>query len=196
MDLQPITMDRYKARELFLEYRRAVKARHTDEDKQIMEGYRYLAKGIKVLNIIDALRQGGVDRQKLPRLAICRANAEYCYFKRAHWNTDTHVLAATCDAIHAQHYTRQRVTMPASLFPTAASDHSLRTEAQALVPIIPPQFRPADNLFNYHILWEADWEVAPVDPVLLKHIAGPLYAILAQWDLTDLERAVIEGRLR
>lgn len=34
---------------------------------------------------------------------------------------------------------------------------------------------------------------APVDPALLKHIGGDLYAVVATWDLTDLERAVLDG---
>ena len=34
-----------------------------------------------------------------------------------------------------------------------------------------------------------------VDPILLRHIAGHMYAVLAQWDLTPLERSVIEKRI-
>lgn len=30
---------------------------------------------------------------------------------------------------------------------------------------------------------------------LLRHIAGDLYAVLAQWDLTELERAVMAERI-
>lgn len=33
------------------------------------------------------------------------------------------------------------------------------------------------------------------DPALLKHIGGDLYAVLATWDLTELERSVLGGRL-
>jgi hypothetical protein len=31
--------------------------------------------------------------------------------------------------------------------------------------------------------------------MLLKHITGPLYAVLATWDLTPLEQAVLGQRL-
>jgi hypothetical protein len=50
-------------------------------------------------------------------------------------------------------------------------------------------------LRHYVTLFEVDqWEpVPPTDPALLKHIAGDLYAVLAVWDLTELERAVIAG---
>jgi hypothetical protein len=47
------------------------------------------------------------------------------------------------------------------------------------------------------VLWEADWKVHPVppgDPALLKHIGGDLYAVVAVWDLTPLEQAVLAAR--
>lgn len=63
-----------------------------------------------------------------------------------------------------------------------------------MVPHIPPALRPARKLENYHILWEADWQQDPPrDPMLLKRLAGTFYAVLAVWDLTDLERAVLNG---
>ena len=33
---------------------------------------------------------------------------------------------------------------------------------------------------------------APLDPMLLKHIDGELYSVLAEWDLTGVERAIME----
>jgi hypothetical protein len=29
----------------------------------------------------------------------------------------------------------------------------------------------------------------------LKHISGPMYSVITQWDLTPVERAVLEGRI-
>jgi hypothetical protein len=64
------------------------------------------------------------------------------------------------------------------------------------VPLVPPNLRPARGLNRYCILFEAEWEpVPPTDPMLLRHLHGSLYAVLAVWDLTPLERAVIAGRL-
>jgi len=45
--------------------------------------------------------------------------------------------------------------------------------------------------------FEADWKPvrdrrrAPGDPALLKHLGGPFYAVLATWDLTFVEQAVL-----
>jgi hypothetical protein len=67
---------------------------------------------------------------------------------------------------------------------------------KALIPAIPAHLRPADDLANYHILWEAKWEpTAPVDPLLLKRLTDNIYVILAQWDLTPIEQAILEDRL-
>ncbi len=53
--------------------------------------------------------------------------------------------------------------------------------------------RPDCDLSKRVILWEADWQAAPVDPLLLLPIGGDLYAVEAAWDLSPLERAVISG---
>ena len=66
--------------------------------------------------------------------------------------------------------------------------------ATAIVPSIPPLHRPHDSLENYWLLWEAEWTRPPVDPALLKHLGLNLYAVLAVWDLTPLEQAVLRGR--
>ena len=63
--------------------------------------------------------------------------------------------------------------------------------AKAIVPIVPPQFRPAGSLKRYFILWEADWEEVPRDPMLLRYLGGDLFAVLAVWDLTEIERTVL-----
>lgn len=34
----------------------------------------------------------------------------------------------------------------------------------------------------------------PGDPALLKHVGGDIYAVVATWDLSPLERLVLSGR--
>jgi hypothetical protein len=75
----------------------------------------------------------------------------------------------------------------------------------AMVPIVPPKHRPGNGRFHlgsYLVLWEVDewtWSVSPPppgDPALLRHVAGDIYAVLATWDLSPLERLVLSGRSR
>jgi hypothetical protein len=71
---------------------------------------------------------------------------------------------------------------------------------KATVPIIPPAHRPGDHSLNqYCILWEVEkWEALPKpprppgDPMLLKPLAQTgLYAVMAHWDLTEIEKMVL-----
>jgi hypothetical protein len=83
--------------------------------------------------------------------------------------------------------------VPAGTFPSAKLGWEM---LKAMAPVIPPALRPAHHLRNYHLLWEAEWSRIPRppgDPALLKHVAGDLYAVLAVWDLTPLEQAVLAG---
>lgn len=70
---------------------------------------------------------------------------------------------------------------------------------RAMVPHVPPGLRPRHSLDGYATLFEVEeWAKSPApprDPALLKHIGGDLYAVLATWDLTELERSVLGGRL-
>jgi hypothetical protein len=76
-------------------------------------------------------------------------------------------------------------------------------EGFALVPMIPADVRPAEGREkDWFVLWEVErWSNEPLlaapdrDPFLLRHVGGDLYAVLAEWNLTDLERAVMAGRV-
>lgn len=185
MNIDTLTMPRAEARAAFLEYRAAVQARHSAEDEAIMLGYRALARGQQVIDLHDALRGAGLDEQGRPRLAIVRADAEVCYFER-------HYMRFCVSLWTQSHHRRSYVQLPENLWPR---ERLTPRDCRAIVPPVPPRFRPVGALSRYHILWEAEWQDVPTDPLLLRHLAGGLYAVLAQWDLTAIERAVLRGRL-
>jgi hypothetical protein len=75
----------------------------------------------------------------------------------------------------------------------------MRTRAGTIVPLIPPRLRPRKHrIRGFHILWEVDsWTPLPSkDPALLRHIRGDLWSVVATWDLTELEMAVLSQRAR
>ncbi len=210
MDLATITMPEQKAREKFLEYRRAVRARHDDEDEQIMRGYKALASGRRVIELSKTIAAGGFDIKKgrgtfqgtyaLPRLAIAWADQPKVYIQGIDrrgaltffWNENLNPQA-----------TRRNVRLEEWTFDVrdvadGISVSGWRDSWEAQVPHVPPPLRPHASLAGYQILWEAEWHQhrppAPRDPALLKHIGGDLYAVVAVWDLTDLERAVLSSR--
>ena len=189
--VETITMPRQEARSAFLAYRRAFRdAKDKEQAKQdgaLMRGYRAIVNGQSVIDLHQAMRGAGVNAQGLPKLAICRADETHC----------TVIMTANGRA----HFYRGEdrwsfrttpVSVPVDTFPRNPNG----TRGTAILPSIPPQFRPPAKLDGYYLLWEAEWrKVVPVDPMLLKHLGGSLYAVLAQWDLTPLERAVLAGRL-
>ncbi len=64
------------------------------------------------------------------------------------------------------------------------------------MPIIPVHLRPKRGLVNYHILWEAEWtKTYPADPYLLRRFGGDAWLVVAGWELTDVERAVMSQRV-
>lgn len=69
---------------------------------------------------------------------------------------------------------------------------------RTIVPLIPPRYRPRrGRLSSCHLLWEVEaWDLTPpTDPALIRHLRGDLWSVLAVWDLTDLERAVLAQRI-
>jgi hypothetical protein len=200
-------MDRGPAREAFLEYRRSVRERHDAEDEQIMRGYRELARGRQLIRLSEAIVAGGTTTVEVrefsgrrevhvPALAVARADARYCWTNGI--GTDGRCELRSKREV-APNNRRDRLTF-AGVLPELDPGQRHTTwqfRVRAIVPIVPPPLRPRDSLRNYHVLFEAEWGIdpePPVDPALLRHIGGDLYAVCAVWDLTEVERAVLALR--
>jgi hypothetical protein len=216
MHLPVIEMEKEQAQEAFREYRDAIRAGPRDKflevrreyeamDRAVMRGYKEIAKGNSLLRLSETIHLGGTQQLTwtdqrwrnnrwenvtyvgtFPRLAITRADARRCVCSgvlpdgTVRFNADGG--RSKIDTVRLEHV-------------FGRPEHSATQEHEAIVPTIPPMFRPPHKLSGYHLLWEAEWDLAaPVDPALLKHLGGDLYAVLAVWDLTELERAVLAGR--
>lgn len=192
MNVPMIEMPVEKARAAFEEYRAAWREKHGADDELLMRGYKALVEGKQLLDVEVAMKSGGLDERGRPRLAICRASAPVCHFtvQNAHRDGGTAIFCMERIGWRERGSCYKRVTMPAKVFGGSLT----RNDLKAIVPSIPPRLRPKAALCHYHILWEAEWEEVPRDPILLRHIGRSLYAVLAHWDLTDLEMAVLKGR--
>lgn len=214
-------MPKTEARKAFLEYRRAVRENPLAEDEAIMRGYRELAKGTSLIRLSETITAGGtttleanverwIDGQRrerlvdveVPRLAIAWADATFTWTKGIQRDGSLH-LQTEREPHHAAKRCHFRFE-PGTFKPNEEREvdkprWGRPARIRALVPTVPPQLRPPHALRGYHILWEAEWHldmtVPPVDPALLKHIGGDLYAVVATWDLTPLEQAVLAGRV-
>jgi len=178
-----IKVDRKRAADLLTMYRQ-----HADQltksDEEIARAYGHLARGKVIIRALHAIEQAGLDEQGLPRLAIARADIRK--ITCTSWNGHLELKSD-------EPYTRARngnfsIRMPGSSINTR--------RARADVPMIPVDVRPQKHLERYHILFEADWHDYPVDPYLLRRIGqADLWLVLAEWELTDLERAVMSHRV-
>lgn len=180
------------------------------EDTVAMESYRAMAQGHRIINVGNAIRGAGLNKeQRLPILAIARCHWNYCHVQIDHrelvFSKDNWVRRSwRSNAAKPFEDMKAQVSFDRDLLGAELTDVSWRNNnrfpsmgggARAAVPTVPAHLRPAGDLSEYHILFEAKWEkCAPPDPLLLKHVAGQMYVVLAQWDLTPIEKAVLEGR--
>ena len=179
-------------------YKAHLQRRHDEEYERCVEAYEAMAQGLPLINIEEAIRGVGLNEKSQPLLAIARADRKQVYFE---WNTNESILSFST---LVDNYSWRWKSESTSLY--IQIDMKQRAaqwrHGYSLVPMIPADVRPkAGQAKNWFILWEVEqWADKPViaepdrDPYLLKHIGGPLYAILAEWELTDLERSIMAAR--
>jgi hypothetical protein len=185
-------LDRDQAHELWKKYQTH---RHyqTPADAEIAAIYKRIAQGKTVIRAFESIRAAGVDAQGLPRLAIAPAHMQECWWK-------PHPHQGSCTFGKRSPGSRDRLEVVRMDWPGIKRPIDLqdkyRWEWCATVPLIPVHLRPRRGLQNYHILWEAEWTKRyPVDPYLLRRFGGDAWLVVAAWDLTDVERAVMSQRV-
>lgn len=215
MKLDTVSMDRAQAYQAYMQYRAAQRREGlSPEDAMLKRGYRQIALGRRLIDLTHVMRTAGVGNDGYPRLAIARADALHVRVEVTREGEAFGTVRFRCGRYRKD----ERWSFAAGTFTGRLPEHVMRTvgtgtdawrpmwaNAHAIVPSIPVALRPVADRANYAILWEVEaggWAeenarpLAPHDPALLKHIGGDLYAVLAVWDLTPLERAVIAGTRR
>jgi hypothetical protein len=198
MDVKTVTMDPIDADQAFREYRAAFMADRNRIDGELMRGYKALAEGKTVISLTDALQRGGVDTIGRPNLAIARADEPAIAMNRTlDGRLEFWPEAATRATADDRVFSFSEGTLPVMESGFWERSHLWRTFRpwMASLPFIPPQYRPPHQLANYHLLWEAEWRQARSpqrkDPMLLRRIGGDLFAVVAAWDLSEIEKLVL-----
>lgn len=195
LDAAQMIIDPDEAEAKLREYEELIAADRTAEDDAIAAGYRAARRGLGVISLQAVFGAGGFHADDgLPRLAVARATDQNCFVR---WDGDDLVFsddgwhAANRGALVGEHSVRV-------VSPQGRPTSWRRWSGSTMVPITPPRFRPRRprRLSRCHVLWEVDhWQHEPPrDPALLRHIRGDLWAVLAVWNLTELERAVLAQR--
>jgi hypothetical protein len=180
------------------EYNQACKKSGNPLYKDLKKLYYQLRKGKKIIDINKVIPTGGVHENYHPKLAIAPAtNKEiHCIYER-----EGHVAFkqnTTWRIEPGDIYIRNGLpVIPWEHLPMVGEWRSHRLQLTAPVPLIPPQYLPDKLGKDHFILWEVDeWKmVPPTDPWLLQHITRNFFVVLAGWDLTEVEKAAMAGRM-
>lgn len=197
MELATLEIGKDEARERLAEYEAQLKIERTAQDEAIAMGYRAAARGMPVIRLSGTVQAGGYFENGMPKIAIVRADARevYCRWSNGHGGRSSDLIFADHDDWQANRGAlvgSRSVRVHVENAP--AQRGGLWQAASTIVPLVPPRHRPKmRRLRNCHVLWEVEsWtRQPPKDPALLRHIRGDLWAVLAVWDLTELERAVL-----
>jgi len=191
MKVEALTqVNREQARELWKKYQSHVH-RMTPADVEIAGIYKRIAQGKTVIRALESIRAAWLNEHGLPRLAIARADVPLCYFHR-----DSNGRVEFTDRWWNHYPSKISLKSRCIRFDWP---ESIRVQGvpEAQVPLVPVHLRPKRGMANYHILWEAEWTKRyPADPYLLRRFGGDAWLVVAAWDLTDVERAVMSSRLR
>lgn len=186
-------MDPAAAEQAFREYRAEFMKHRNQIDGELMRGYKAISQGKSLISLTEAFAAAGLNDQGLPAIAVNRADEPFVLLDTSGWRNNWRRGNGVFYNPAQRGIGRHPITVR---MPEGTKEVSSQ---RAVAPIIPPKYRPPFKLENYHLLWEVDkWTTNPQprrDPALLKHIGGDLYAVLAIWDLTELESRVL-GLLR
>lgn len=199
MDIETFGASKEEAKKLWKDYVEACKKNPKDKFLQDMKNvYNQLRQGRKVVDMNTVFQRSGLTFNSEPRLAIALASEKKvtCIYQKdgtvkflnthaQSWDTSAHKQDVVIKGIFPE--------IPKDKLRQFQSELTLET----IVPKIPASIRPEGNLENYYVLWEVDeWKLAPPkDPYLLRRINNNIFVVVAGWDLSELERAVMRGRV-
>lgn len=180
------------------QYKRIQGKQRIEEDDHLQSLYASISKGARVLNLMAAFKQTGLNEHGQPKLAIARADWRDVHFRPRAAMGENFISWSTVDGAGGFSPRREwnHLATARNLWLPGGSFDDVKLTRQALqspVPHIPPSCRPKFGLHNYHILFEAEWTSYPLDPFLLRRLSGMLFVVEAEWDLTPLEAELLSS---
>lgn len=201
MNVATITMDPQEARERLRHYRTGVHRRADAEWERAATAYEQLAEGTPLVVLSQAIQGAPVDAKGRPKLAIARADRKQVHIKFdgawAWFSTDLRQLWGD--------FRERQTRFPGLHLPVNLNRPAPvgQPTGYALVPMVPPNVLGRRIPREHFILWEVEqWSDVSIralpdrDPYLLHRVADDLYAVVGEWDLTEVERAVMRDRAR
>lgn len=163
------------------------------EERAVLTTLRQLKKGKKVIDLYRVFKTVASDAAGRPKLALANASWKWCHYRRERnsvkFRGDNSFFSGNVGL------TRE-YKVPPAFMAGPVPEFEKQITGRAVVPMIPANLMPTSPLKEFHILFEAEWQDVPVDPILLQNIKGTnnLFVVLAHWNLTETERSVLAGR--
>ena len=184
MNVQQIAVTQLEAMQALRQYK-AHRNVYDRRDWEIERIYRAIARGKTVINALDAIHRAGLDELGRPKLAIMRADQEFCICE---WHFSDRIIFRNVHRSKAAEWYFEIA------WPNRPDSANNFRNLRARLPRIPPHLRPAQGtLSSYHVLWEADWRDEPRDPYLMRRIGKDAWVVVAAWELTDVEISVMRA---
>jgi hypothetical protein len=163
--------------------------------KDLGKVYGQVRRGRKIIDINKVMVKAGNRKTAEPRLAIALASE-----KKVRCMYSTKGEAIFLPEGISTWKEREKYSVKVTGMPTFSwqdKNQWKNYECVAPVPLIPPRLLPKKLTDAHYILWEVDvWEmVPPTDPYLLERITSNVFVILAGWDLTEIEKMAMAGRM-
>jgi hypothetical protein len=218
MEIEQLAISKQKAEKEYQTYKEELQLSKTQFNLDMKALYAHMRHGGKVIDVWESMKLAGLNKDGDPRLAIVRADSSKVRFQRRINQRYTTLNGQTgyLDLINeggAFYFQKKNgkwspnweidVKIPNGFFPEWPKKQDgqyIKRQVETVTPIIPARLMNplrSHKLKNYYILWEVDeWKlIPPKDPMLLKKVTPNMFLILAHWDLSPLERAVIRGRI-
>lgn len=203
MQLATLEISPEEATERIAEYEGQLASERTEEDRAILAAYRHAKRGLPIIRLSKAFEiagrfpdADGKEGRGLPRLAIARADSPMCHVQSdgRDW-----IFGPTVDNWNQIRNRGALLNRHGTIRVRGVRDGggNWSRGGRTPVPTIPPRHRPRHNrLHLFHVLFEVEqWTPEPSrDPALIRHIRGDLWSVVAVWDLTDIEHAVLAQR--
>ena len=209
MELEQLVVPKEKIEEELRAFKQIIKTNRkqilTEVHRDLHRIYGHLRHNGKIIDVYKSFKKAGLNQNGNPRLAIARADGKECYcYKRDDGGAVFGICRFKWNVNYDSYMPRKaygEIMLPKGTyqFPTNEYGHVTEPEIKTPIPIIPASILThlRYTLKNYHIIWEVEkWaRVPPKDPILVKMVTPNIALVLATWELTELERAVIMGRL-
>ena len=198
-------MSKKQAQKEWKNYREVLKNRNEKYLQEMYNCFIQMKKGRKLIDIIEVMKEIGLNDKEQPRMAIANCSWKEVLFIK--FNDGEGIFRENNDSYKS----KEQVSLPEKTFKewekitkeeyeelsrwnrSWIKNKTIKTK----VPIVPAKFLPRGKLNRYYILWEVEnWENIPPrkDPILLKRLSKNLFAVLSVWKLTKLEQSIIRGR--